>query len=170
MTLVKLDSYYSNYKQSAFSEYDITNFKVIAKGDEKIGSVANILVDENSGQIRYLVVDTGFWILGKKVLLPIALGLIVYMDRQVYVEELTKEQVKALPEYNDSITVDPEHEERVRNILRPLVAEVTTNQVNNSTTYDLDQEPYFYRIKDQRLKAVQEQLAALKNHSCAYPN
>lgn len=86
------------------------------------------------------------------------------MDRQVYVEELTKEQVKALPEYNDSITVDPEHEERVRNILRPLVAEVTTNQVDNSTTYDFDQEPYFYRIKDQRLKAVQEQLAALKNH------
>lgn len=44
MTLVKLDSYYSDYKQSAFSEYDITNFKVIAKGDEKIGSVANIWV------------------------------------------------------------------------------------------------------------------------------
>jgi sporulation protein YlmC with PRC-barrel domain len=164
MTLVKVNSYYSDYNQSAFSEYDITKFRVITKGDEKVGSVANILFDENSGQLRYFVVDTGFWVLGKKVLLPIALGRIVYMDRQVYIEELTKEQVKALPEYMDSITVDHEYEKRVRSILRPLVAEATTNHVDNSATYDLDQEPYFYEIKDQRLKEVQEQLAMRKSH------
>jgi hypothetical protein len=164
MGLVKLNHYYPDYKQAAFSEYDITNFDVIAKGDEKVGSVASVLVDDQSDRIRYLVVDTGFWILGKKVLLPIALGQIVYMDRRVYVEGLTEEQVKALPEYTDDIVIDPNYEAQIRSVLRPLVAEVTTDQVDNPATYTLDQEPYFYEIKDPQLKAVQEQLVARKSH------
>lgn len=163
MALAKLDHYYPDYKQAA-SDYDVTNFDVIAKGDKKVGSVANVLVDEQTSCLRYLVVDTGFWVLGKKVLLPIALGRIVYMDRHVYVEGLSKEQVKALPDYSDGITIDSNYEEQVRSVLRPLVAEATTNQIDNPATYDLDREPYFYEIKDERLKAVQEQLVAKKSH------
>jgi hypothetical protein len=163
MTLAKLDRYYPDYKQAA-SDYDVTNFDVIAKGDEKVSSVANVLVDEQTSRLRYLVVDTGFWVLGKKVLLPITLGRIVYMDRHVYVEGLSKEQVKALPEYSDDITIDSNYEEQVRSALRPLVAEATTNQIDNPGTYDLDREPYFYEIKDERLKAVQEQVVAKKSH------
>ena len=164
MALVKLNSYYPDSKESVFSEYDITNFEVIAKRDEKVGSVASVLVDEETGHIRYLVVDTGSWVFGKKVLLPIGLGLIVYMDRHVYVKGLTKEQVKALPEYSDDIKVDPHYEEQVRRVLRPLVAEATTAQVDNPATYDLDREPYFYEIKNEQLKAVQKQLVTKKNH------
>ena len=163
MTLVKLDHYYPDYKQAA-SNYDITNFDVIAKGGEKVGSVTNVLVDEQTGCIRYFVVDTGFWVLGKKVLLPIGLGQIVYMDRHVYVKGLTQEQVKALPQYSDDITIDPNYEEQIRSVLRPLVAEVTTNQIDNPATYDLDKEPYFYEIKNEPLKAVQKQLVAKKSH------
>jgi uncharacterized protein YrrD len=59
----------SNYRDTFGDE--IKGYDVYAdRNDEKIGSVKNILVDE-SGHFRYLVVDTGFWIFGKQVLLPV---------------------------------------------------------------------------------------------------
>ncbi|MEW6495733.1 MAG: photosystem reaction center subunit H [Cyanobacteriota bacterium] len=120
------------------------------------------MVDDDSANFRYLVVDTGFWILGKKVLLPIALGRIVYMDRHVYVQGLTKEQVENLPEYNENLTIDPDYEERVRAVLRPMVDKAIANEVYNPDTYDLSQEPYFYEVNEQTLKSTQEQLIATK--------
>ncbi len=163
MALIKLDDYYPNYREEVSDGYDITNFEVIAKGDEKVGSVENILVDENSGRFLYLIVDTGFWILGKKVLLPIGLGLIVYMDRRVYVEKLTKEQVKNLPEYKENITIDRDYEEQVRAVYRPLVETAIANQNSSSPTYDYQQEPYFYQLKDENLKLSQERLIAKRS-------
>ncbi|KOP24628.1 photosystem reaction center subunit H [Hapalosiphon sp. MRB220] len=163
MALIKLDEYYPNYRKQAPHDYDITNFDVIAKGDEKVGSVESILVDHDSGNFRYVVVDTGFWILGKKILLPIGLGRIVYMDRRIHVQALTKEQIENLPEYKDNLTINPDYEERVRSVLRPLVAEAKANQVYNPDTYDLSQEPYFYEVNDQTLKSTQEKLIATKN-------
>lgn len=57
MALIELDTYYPDNKQAAFSEYDITNFDIIAKGDEKVGSVVSVLVDDSL--IRYLT-DEGY--------------------------------------------------------------------------------------------------------------
>lgn len=164
MALIKLDDYYPNYREDLFKGYDIKSFEVIARKDEKVGSVEAILVDEDSGRFRYLIVDTGFWLFGKKVLLPIGLAFIVDMDRHVYVEALTKEQVKELPEYDENVLLDPQEEERIRSAYRPLVKNAIANQVNNPATYDLDQEPYFYEIESPNLKAVQERLINAKKH------
>jgi len=38
--------------------------------NEKIGTVNDIIVDDQ-GQFRYLAIDLGFWIFGKKILLPV---------------------------------------------------------------------------------------------------
>lgn len=161
MTLVKLDHYYPDFKDKGLANYDMTNYEVIARGDEKVGSVNSILLDDDTRKIRYLVVDTGFWFFGKKVLLPIALGFIAYMDRHVYVQGLTKEQVEALPEYSEDITINSEYEEKIRQVLRPLVEQVQQDQ-NYGENYNLDQEPYFYAVNDPNLKEVQEQLTASK--------
>lgn len=163
MALIKLDEYYPNYREEVFNSYDITKFEVVAKGNEKVGFVENILIDEDSGRILYFIVDTGLWIFGKKVLLPIGLGLIVYMDRRVYVENLTKEQVKNLPEYKENMMIDPDYEERVRAVYRPLVERAIANQNYNSPTYDYQQEPYFYEIKDENLKRSQERLISKRS-------
>jgi uncharacterized protein (TIGR02271 family) len=85
--------------------------------DEKIGSVDDILVDDN-GQFRYLVINTGVWILGKKVLLPIGRAQIDYQKKRVYGQNLTKAQVEALPELTEDMAVDYDHEERVRGVYR----------------------------------------------------
>jgi uncharacterized protein (TIGR02271 family) len=86
-------------------------------GNDKIGSVDDVLVDDQ-GQLRYLVINTGVWILGKKVLFPIGRSRIDYERNRVYADNLTKAQVEALPEFTNDMTVDYHHEEQVRGVYR----------------------------------------------------
>lgn len=65
MVLYKLEDFDTDY-QTSFDGDDIKGYDVYSdRNDEKIGTVNNILVDE-AGSFRYLVVDTGFWILVSK--------------------------------------------------------------------------------------------------------
>jgi uncharacterized protein YrrD len=67
MTLYKIEEFYPNYREELFDGDDIKGLDVYAgKTREKIGSIETALVDEE-GRFRYFVIDTGFWIFGKKV-------------------------------------------------------------------------------------------------------
>ena len=94
---------------------------MIAKGNEKVGTVASVLVDEERNRFRYFVIDIGFWILGPKILLPIGLGLIVDVDRCVYVEKFTKEQILDLPKYDQTLLGDRNYEAQVQSYYRQLL-------------------------------------------------
>ena len=79
---------------------DLNGFDVVAL-DGDIGEVDDATYDVGSS---YIVVDTGPWIFGKKVL--IAASALVRADldeRKVYLR-LTKDQIKASPELSDSMT------------------------------------------------------------------
>jgi uncharacterized protein (TIGR02271 family) len=116
MALHKIKDFDPDYKKH-FDDDDVKGMDLYAAGDEKIGSVEDVLVDD-SGHFRYLVINTGIWILGKRVLLPIGRARIEYHRKRVYAENLTKSQVEALPEFNDDTLVDLDHEERVRGVYR----------------------------------------------------
>ncbi|MEH2412183.1 DUF2382 domain-containing protein [Nostoc sp.] len=117
MVLHKLEDFEPNY-QDSFDGHDIKGLGVYAQGaDEKIGTVSDVLVDEE-GHFRYLVVDLGFWIFGKKVLLPIGRSRIDYKTDRVYTIGLTREQAEDLPEFNERQTLDYDYEERVRGVYR----------------------------------------------------
>ncbi|MGF1524516.1 MAG: DUF2382 domain-containing protein [Leptolyngbyaceae cyanobacterium] len=123
MALIKFKEVYPNYRETFGNNSNIANFDnytVYADPDNKIGSVKDALFEDATGNIRYLVVDTGFWIFGKNVLLPIGLARFDHTEKRLYVNELTKEQVEKLPEYDDSITVDRDYENRVRDGYRTL--------------------------------------------------
>jgi uncharacterized protein (TIGR02271 family) len=129
MALAKIADLYPNYKEDIFGGEDIKSFSVYDYTRDKIGSVHDVIVDE-TGRFRYIVVDTGFWIFGKKVLLPVGQASIDYSDKKVYVNGLTKDQAENLPEYNDDMTVDYDYEERVRKVYRGTEYEPgTTNTV-----------------------------------------
>jgi uncharacterized protein (TIGR02271 family) len=122
MVLYKLEDFDSNYHDT-FGGDEIKGYDVYAdRNDEKIGTVKNILVDE-SGHFRYLVVDTGFWIFGKQVLLPVGRSSIDHNARRIYALGFTKEQAENLPEFNDSLRVDYDYEERVRGVYRTPTTE-----------------------------------------------
>jgi hypothetical protein len=81
---------------------DLSGFEVEAL-DGSIGKVDSA-TNEVSGS--HLIVDTGPWIFGKKVMVPA--GVIRQIDAEnerVHVNR-TKEQIKNAPEFDDSLTRD----------------------------------------------------------------
>jgi len=124
MALYKLHDFDPSYRDS-FNGDDVKGLDVYTNSnDERIGKINDALVDDN-GNFRYLIVDMGFWVFGKKVLLPIGQARIAYDDRRVYAK-LTKQQVENLPEFTDDLKVDQGYEEQVRDVYRPSVASSAT--------------------------------------------
>lgn len=124
MLLYKIDDFHPRYRQDVFEGEDIKGLDVYAgTTDEKIGTVDTILVDE-TGIFRYFVVDTGFWIFGKKILIPIDLCRLDLNVRCVQATGLrSKDQAEQLPRYEDGIAVDDDYEEQVRGIYRTATVE-----------------------------------------------
>ena len=184
MALSKIADLYPNYKEDIFGGEDIKSFSVYDYTNDKIGSVHDIIVDE-SGRFRYLVLDTGFWIFGKKVLLPVGRASIDYSQQRVYAKGLTKEQAESLPEYDDDMIVDYDYEDRVRKVYRgeQYEADNTVREAGAAATgaaatgaaatfdrdsYSYDREPSLYTHQEedlddrQNLKLYEERLVANK--------
>lgn len=120
---------YPNYRD-LFGDHDILSYDLYS-GEDKVGAIDDLLVDE-LGKFRYFVVNTGIWVFGKKVLLPIGQTRIDYNNRRIYANGLTREQVENLPTL-DTEEIDYTHEEQVRNVYRPTAAR---NRTFDTTTVD----------------------------------
>lgn len=165
MPLMKLSDYYPYDSKDLFDGNDIKSFSVYANDGEgeydKVGSVKGVLVDDITGIFRYFVIDTGFWVFGKNVLLPVGLAMLDYDKERLYVASLTKKQIEDLPEFSDDLKIDNEYEERVRSTYRPLVASSVKLQSSQSpevVVYDYRQEPYFYDLNDLRIRSYEQRL------------
>ena len=159
-------NYLNHFENQSLIGYDLYS------GNEKVGSIDNLLVDDN-GKFRYLIVSTGIWIFGKKVLLPIGRAQVNNNERRVYVNGLTRSQVEQLPEYQEGKSVDYEQEEQVRSVYRPLTTDSldasaplpTSTGTYNRDTYNYDHEPALYDLNEQNhqnLKLYEERLVANK--------
>ncbi len=133
MSLYKIEEFYPNYQQELFDGDDIKGLDVYAdKTGEKIGSIETALVDQE-GRFRYFVIDTGFWIFGKKVLLPVGYCQIDDQARRIYaIGILNKKQVEDLPEYHENTRVNRKYEERVINVYRTSSASTSVVPVDIS--------------------------------------
>ncbi len=88
---------------------DLVGYRIEAI-DGHIGKVdeSNTLVGE-----QYLVVDTGPWIFGKKVLLPAGtVNHVDPLDQKVYVDR-TKSQIKDAPEFNPDTYNSDEYRDKI---------------------------------------------------------
>ncbi|HBG25516.1 MAG: hypothetical protein A2Y10_05320 [Planctomycetes bacterium GWF2_41_51] len=89
----------------------LTNYKIESK-DGNIGQVHSFLFDDEKWIIRYLVVDIGNWLTGRKVLIvPSALGKPEGQDR-VFPVELSREEISKSPDISTDqpISRQQEHE------------------------------------------------------------
>lgn len=190
MALHRIKDFDPDY-QMHFDDHDFRGLDLYA-GSDKIGSVDDVLVDDE-GQLRYLVINTGVWILGKKVLFPIGRARIDYERDRVYADNLTKAQVEALPEFTNDVIVDYQHEEKVRGVYRgttqsaaqPVAAGyIATDNASPDSTQDLnvgyegydrdsykyEKEPDLYALTDQNhpnLKLYEERLVTGKTRQKA---
>jgi len=91
------------YGQQKWTTSDLTGFNVEAR-DGGIGKIDEASYDVGAG---YIVVDTGPWIFGKKVLLPAGVvNRVDYDDKKVHVDR-TKDQIKNAPEFDADRYRDP---------------------------------------------------------------
>ena len=81
---------------------DLSGFSVEAV-DGSIGKVDESTYDVGGS---YIVVDTGPWIFGKKVMLPAGVVRGVDETEQVVFVNRTKEQIKSAPEYDESLAFE----------------------------------------------------------------
>ncbi len=78
--------------------------------DGDIGRVSDLYFDDDSWTVRYLVVDTGGWLGGRKVLIsPMQVRAIEWRAAEITVE-LTREQVEQSPDYDTEKPVSRQHE------------------------------------------------------------
>jgi hypothetical protein len=81
--------------------------------DGRIGSVSDLLFDDRDWTVRWLVVDTGTWLTGRKVLVPpSALGRPDDVSRELPVG-LTRRQVEESPDIDTDAPVSRQHESDV---------------------------------------------------------
>lgn len=104
--------------------FDPTNKTAYAMSGEKLGSVEGALVDEVSGRIRYFIVDVGGWFTSKDVLVPAGLARI--QGDEIYFDSLTKDQVKAMDDYDPDYNYNYEEQNvRDRKVFEtPVAADV----------------------------------------------
>lgn len=82
----------------------------IGATDGEIGKVSEFYFDDETWTIRYLIVEAGGWLFGRKVLIsPISL-LSPDWEKEVFMVDLTMEQIKNSPSIDTERPVSRQHE------------------------------------------------------------
>ena len=102
------------YNEDLKTVTDLDGFEVAAL-DGDIGKVDDATYDVGSS---YIVVDTGPWIFGKKVLIPASAVVRADLDNRKVFLRLTKDQIKESPELSDTMT--DEDRDRVGSYYGPM--------------------------------------------------
>ena len=93
------------------STKDILGFQIQATNGD-IGEVSDFLVDEQF-KLRYLVIDTGTWLTGKKVVLSTAWISSVNLEGRTVVMNIDKKRIQEGPQYTDEHVLDRDYETRL---------------------------------------------------------
>jgi sporulation protein YlmC with PRC-barrel domain len=83
-------------------------------GDGEAGEVDDLVLDAEEWVVRYLIVDTGKWLPGKKVLVPVGFVREISWDDKSVSVVLRAEDIKDAPAFDPSAPVDGQVEERLR--------------------------------------------------------
>jgi hypothetical protein len=111
--MVEMDIW--TYREQTWTTADLTGYKVEAL-DGSIGKVDEASYDVGAG---YIIVDTGPWIFGKKVMLPAGVIMRVdHDDKRVFVNR-TKDQIKNAPEFDESMYGDEKYRGRLGSYYGP---------------------------------------------------
>ena len=102
MTIIEIVT----WRDVEWSTANLVGFEVEAT-DGKIGKV-----DEHTRDIQsqgFIVVDTGPWIFGKKVMLPAGIIQSVELDEEKVYVNRTKDEIKSAPEFDDKNGADDDY-------------------------------------------------------------
>jgi len=95
---------YSNLRDYRFNDTeldDIRGAEVFGADDEKLGKIDDVLFDSASGELRYVVLDSGGWLSSKKFVVPARQLMIRDEQDKDFHVSLTKKQIEKFPEYQE---------------------------------------------------------------------
>jgi hypothetical protein len=114
MAVVEMWTYTIDTPGVDLSNVDLTGFKVEAI-DGSIGKVDEA-THEAGGS--FVVVDTGPWIFGKKVMLPAGVIRDVDLNGETVFVDLTKDEIKNAPEFDEDTYRDQTYRNQVAEYYR----------------------------------------------------
>jgi sporulation protein YlmC with PRC-barrel domain len=95
-------AHYGTLRDTRFEDVDdIRGAEVYGVNDEKLGKIDDVIFDHSTGDIRYVVVDTGGWLKSKKFLVPAHRVEPYGREEDKFYAELDKERIQMLPEYDE---------------------------------------------------------------------
>lgn len=92
----------------------VTGYSIKAS-DGDIGEVEDFIIDDTSLELKYMVIDTGKWFPGKKVIISPKWIKEIKWDTSEVVVNATVDQVKNCPEYDVSKYISEEYERSLTN-------------------------------------------------------
>ena len=109
----------------------------IAAPDGDIGHLKDVIVDDSTWHIQYLVVNAGSWLFQRRVLIPCSsLENIPWADRRMHVSMLRTE-IKNSPEYNPAVPIARDYEQALHDHYRQPPYWQTTAATTNATSTGL---------------------------------
>jgi sporulation protein YlmC with PRC-barrel domain len=124
---------------------DIRGTKVYGPKDEKLGEIDDVIFDEATGAIVYIVVDTGGWLSSKRFLVPPEAVRPSLQHDGDYLVDLTKPQVETFPPYDgtqltsEELWADYERRYRSKWVQDPVMhREATDRNVTPTTKQQVD--------------------------------
>jgi hypothetical protein len=100
---------YGNLRDHKFSSDvdDIRGSKIYNLQNEDLGKIDDVIFDSSSGELAYLVIDTGGWLSSNRFLVP-ARQIITDTegDERNFRVNLTKDQIKTFPAYDEKQLID----------------------------------------------------------------
>lgn len=105
------------YRKAMIAPTDTIIGFAVEASDGKIGHIDEATDEAGAG---YIVVDTGPWIFGRKVMIPAGAITHVDLDEQLVVLGLTKDQIKNSPEFDPNMGMDTAYREKLGNYYEPF--------------------------------------------------
>jgi hypothetical protein len=105
-----MDPPYPSWDAHLGSTRDFSGYHILAT-DGAIGHVHDVIIDDETWAIRYLIIDIGTWWPGRKVLIaPQWIGRIDW-DASIVSIVLTREVIRLSPDYVDDVRLTRAYEE-----------------------------------------------------------
>ncbi|MDQ6845376.1 MAG: PRC-barrel domain containing protein [Bacteroidota bacterium] len=105
------------------STHKVTGYSIHAV-DGKIGDVEDFIIEDTSWKIAFMVIDTGHWFPGKKVIISPKLIKNIEWDTSEVMVNVTEETVKNSPEYEPGEAISESYEANLQNYYGDIVADI----------------------------------------------
>jgi len=102
-------NHYGTLRDYSFADKDIDDIRgshVYGVDDEKLGKIDDVVFNHATGDIQYVVIDSGGWLSSKKFLVPAERLRPSVEHKNDYSVSLTKKQIESFPPYDEKATDD----------------------------------------------------------------